>query len=84
MRNAWQEASEYSDRERAALAWSEAVTLISVHHLPDEIYVETVCVSPTGNRGSQPCCDEHQFMEPAFDRRSVRTGTRMRSRINVD
>jgi AhpD family alkylhydroperoxidase len=27
--NAWQEASEYSDRERAALAWAEVVTLIS-------------------------------------------------------
>src|SRR5262249_19700572 len=36
--NAWQEASEYSDRERAALAWAEAVTLISAHHLPDDVY----------------------------------------------
>jgi AhpD family alkylhydroperoxidase len=36
--NAWQEASEYSDRERAALAWAEAVTLISVNHLPSEVY----------------------------------------------
>ena len=42
--NAWQEASEYSDRERAALAWAEAVTLISVHHLPDEVYAEAVRV----------------------------------------
>jgi AhpD family alkylhydroperoxidase len=40
--NAWQEASEYSDRERAALAWAEAVTLISVHHLPDEVYEQAV------------------------------------------
>ena len=38
--NAWQEASEYSNRERAALAWAEAVTLISAHHLPDEVYAE--------------------------------------------
>jgi AhpD family alkylhydroperoxidase len=38
--NAWQEASEFSERERAALAWAEAVTLISVDHLPDEIYAE--------------------------------------------
>jgi len=37
--NAWQEAPEYSDRERAALAWAEAVTLISAHHLPDDVYV---------------------------------------------
>ena len=35
--NAWQEAPEYSDRERAALAWAEAVTLISAHHLPDDV-----------------------------------------------
>ena len=42
--NAWQEASEYSDRERAALAWAEAVTLISVHHLPDDVYAEAVHV----------------------------------------
>jgi AhpD family alkylhydroperoxidase len=38
--NAWQEASEYSERERAALAWAEAVTLISSHHLPEEVYAE--------------------------------------------
>ena len=44
--NAWREASEaeYSDRERAALAWAEAVTLISGHHLPDEIYAEAARV----------------------------------------
>ena len=42
--NAWQEASDYSDRERAALAWAEAVTLISAHHLPDEIYAEAARV----------------------------------------
>jgi AhpD family alkylhydroperoxidase len=38
--NAWKEASEYSARERAALDWAEAVTLISVHHLPDGVYAE--------------------------------------------
>jgi alkylhydroperoxidase family enzyme len=42
--NAWQEASEYSDRERAVLTWPEAVTLISVHHLPDDVYAEAVHV----------------------------------------
>ncbi len=36
--NAWREAPLYSDRERAALAWTEAVTLISETHAPDEIY----------------------------------------------
>ncbi len=36
--SAWQEAPFYTDRERAALAWTEAVTLISVDHVPDEVY----------------------------------------------
>lgn len=36
--NAWREAPFYSDRERAALEWTEAVTLISSTHVPDEIY----------------------------------------------
>jgi AhpD family alkylhydroperoxidase len=38
--NAWREAPVYSDRERAALAWTEAVTLISETHAPDDIYAE--------------------------------------------
>ena len=42
--NAWQETSEFSQRERAALAWAEAVTLISAHHLPDEVYAEAARV----------------------------------------
>ena len=36
--SAWQEAPFYSERERAALAWTEAVTLISSSHVPDAIY----------------------------------------------
>jgi AhpD family alkylhydroperoxidase len=38
--NAWREAPAYSDRERAALAWTEAVTLISETHAPDDVYNE--------------------------------------------
>jgi alkylhydroperoxidase family enzyme len=30
----------YSERERAALAWTEAVTLIAEGHVPDEVYDE--------------------------------------------
>lgn len=36
--NAWRETPFYSDRERAALEWTEAVTLISHSHVPDELY----------------------------------------------
>ena len=37
---AWRESSLYSPRERAALAWAEAVTLVSESHVPDEVYEE--------------------------------------------
>jgi AhpD family alkylhydroperoxidase len=38
--NAWREAPLYSPRERAALAWTEAVTLVTEGHVPDEVYDE--------------------------------------------
>jgi alkylhydroperoxidase family enzyme len=34
----WREAPYYSQRERAALAWTEAVTLISSDQVPDDVY----------------------------------------------
>jgi alkylhydroperoxidase family enzyme len=37
---AWREAPWYSDRERAALAWTEAVTDVMHSQLPDDLYVE--------------------------------------------
>jgi AhpD family alkylhydroperoxidase len=36
--DAWREAPFYTDRERAALAWAESVTLVSQTHVPDEDY----------------------------------------------
>jgi AhpD family alkylhydroperoxidase len=38
--DAWREAPFYSERERAALAWTEAVTLLTQGHVPDEVYAE--------------------------------------------
>jgi AhpD family alkylhydroperoxidase len=38
--DAWRECPYYSDRERAALAWTEAVTLITQGHVPDAVYEE--------------------------------------------
>jgi AhpD family alkylhydroperoxidase len=35
---AWRETPFFSERERAALAWTEAVTLISQTHAPDDVY----------------------------------------------
>jgi AhpD family alkylhydroperoxidase len=38
--NAWREAPFYSKRERAALAWTEALTLVAENQVPDEVYDE--------------------------------------------
>lgn len=38
--DAWREAPFYTERERAALAWSEALTKITSCIVPDEIYDE--------------------------------------------
>jgi AhpD family alkylhydroperoxidase len=38
--NAWQESPLYTPRERAALAWTEALTLIAQTHAPDAVYDE--------------------------------------------
>ncbi len=38
--NAWRETSFYSERERAALAWAESVTNISMNDVPDSLYAE--------------------------------------------
>jgi AhpD family alkylhydroperoxidase len=36
----WRECPFYSERERAALLWTEAVTLIADDHVPDAVYEE--------------------------------------------
>jgi AhpD family alkylhydroperoxidase len=36
--DAWREAPFYTDRERAALEWTEAVTKITEGHVPDAVY----------------------------------------------
>ncbi len=36
--DAWREAPFYSERERAALAWAEAVTHVTDGHVPDNVY----------------------------------------------
>jgi AhpD family alkylhydroperoxidase len=39
--NAWRETPFYSDRERAALEWTETVTRVGDTHVPDEIHART-------------------------------------------
>lgn len=36
--DAWRESPLYSDRERAALAWTEALTLVAETRAPDAVY----------------------------------------------
>ena len=38
--DAWRESNLYTPRERAALAWTEALTLVSKTHVPDEVFNE--------------------------------------------
>lgn len=38
--SAWKETPFYTDRERAALAWTEAMTLISENEMSDVLYQE--------------------------------------------
>jgi AhpD family alkylhydroperoxidase len=39
--SAWRETPFFSERERAALEWTEAVTLIGEEHAPDELFLRT-------------------------------------------
>ena len=39
---AWREAPFYSERERAALAWAEAVTLLTNKDVPDDVYEQAL------------------------------------------
>lgn len=38
----WRETPFFTDRERAALAWTEAVTLLSETHAPNDLYQDVV------------------------------------------
>ena len=39
--DAWHESNLYSERERAALAWAEALTNIAASRAPDDVYAAT-------------------------------------------
>ncbi len=39
---AWEETSLFTPKERAALRWTEAVTMIHEGHVPDEVYQEAL------------------------------------------
>lgn len=41
---AWKETPFFSERERAALLWTETLTLVAANHAPDEIYEEVAAL----------------------------------------
>src|SRR5262247_3635393 len=53
--DAWRESSFYSQRERAALAWAEALTLLPETNAPDDVYAEVAA------QFSQPAIVELTF-----------------------
>ena len=46
------ESPLYSDRERAALAWTESVTLVSEGHVPDEVFAQAMARDYLSRRDS--------------------------------
>ena len=68
MLSAWRESPLYTDRERAALAWTEAVTLIADTHAPDDLY-EDAPRAFLGSRDGQPDHADrgHQCLEQDRD-----------------
>src|SRR5579871_6319945 len=44
MISVWRESALYSERERAALEWTEAITLVAENHVPDDLYEATRAV----------------------------------------
>ena len=51
--NAWRETPFFTDRERAALEWTEAVTRVGDTHVPDDVYERvTAQFNEDGARGA--------------------------------
>jgi len=42
MLDAWRESPVYTNRERAALAWAEAVTKLTDRNVPDDVYEQAI------------------------------------------
>jgi len=75
--NAWQESLLYTPRERAALSWTEAVTLIAQTRAPDAAYAEV-------RRGQAPlrarCPSARRLGDRGWQARLRAAGSRYRSR----
>ena len=66
--DAWRETPFYTDRERAALEWTEAVTRVADTHVPDDVYAQRGRALQRGRaRGPDRCRRRHQQLEPPVD-----------------
>ena len=66
--NAWRESPLYTERERAALAWTEAVTLIAETHAPDDLYEDVRAhFSESETVNLTMLIGSHQCLEPDRD-----------------
>lgn len=63
---AWRESPLFSERERAALAWTETVTLISNGGVSDELYCDTRAVLRRGSGETDSGGCRHQHLESAM------------------
>ncbi len=80
----WEATPFFTEHERAALAWTEAVTLVGQGHASDDIcqlargsFSENDLVNP------DPGNYRHQRMEPIGDQFSHPTWTYQRARQNI-
>ena len=66
--NAWRETPFFTDRERAALEWTEAVTRVADTHVPDEIYERVAAQFDEAELVALTfAVDRHQQLEPPGD-----------------
>jgi AhpD family alkylhydroperoxidase len=66
--DAWRESPYYADRERAALAWAEAVTRVTDGHVPDEVFEEARAIQRRRTGKSHARHRGHQRLESAQHR----------------
>ena len=60
--NAWHESQLYTPRERAALGWTEALTLVSQTHAPDDAYEAVKAQFAERDRRSHATDLDHQCL----------------------
>ena len=79
--NAWRETPFFTERERAALALTEAVTLVHDGRVPDAVYAEAAEVfDEDADRGVDLGGHRHQRLQPDRDRHPMVRRKNLKSR----